>query len=161
MNFLQGVWVLVIESLRFLTPKRAHKSLRFVNFPMLFGMGPVSWLLLRNLHPNVHTRVRFGVKFKVHHIESALHSTLYCKFPPSMNLLQGVSVLLIESLHFLTPKGAYKFWRFVKFPMLFGMRPVSWFLEKDLRPEVHTRIRFTVKLKTSPHQVCIAFFSLF
>ena len=34
---------------------------------MLFGMGPVTLLLNRFLHPDIHTRVEFGVKFNVHH----------------------------------------------------------------------------------------------
>ena len=91
--------------------------------------------------------IRFRVKFKVHHIKSALHSTLYFKVPPSMNLLQGVWVLVIESLQFLTPKGAHKLWRFVKFPMLSGMRPVSWLDWRSLQPNVRTQIRFGVKFK--------------
>ena len=57
---------------------------------MLFGMGPVSLLLLSSLHPKIHTRDRFVVKFKVHHIKYASHSTLYFKLPPSKNLLHGV-----------------------------------------------------------------------
>ena len=140
MNLLQGVWVLVIESLQFLTPKGAHKLWRFVKFPMLSGMWPVSWFIKRNLHPNVHTWVRFGVKFKVHHIKSALHSTLYFKFPTSMHLLQGVWVFVIESLHLLTPKGAHNFWRFVKYPMLFGMGPVRWLLVRSLQPKLRTQL---------------------
>ena len=140
------VWGLVIESLQFLKSKGAHKFWRFVKFPILFGMGPVSRLPKRYLHPNVHTQVRVGVKFKVNHIKCALHSTLCFKVPPSKNLLYGLSPHE-ESLQFLTPKGAYKYWRFVKFPMLFGMRPVSWFPEKDLHPNVRKRVRFGVKFK--------------
>ena len=75
MNLLQEVWGLLIEFLQFLKPKGAHNNIRDVKFPMLFGMAPVSWLNPRFLHPNILTWVGFGVKFNVHHIKYALHST--------------------------------------------------------------------------------------
>ena len=58
------------------TTRVAHKSWRDVKYPMLFGMGPVSWLSFRHLHPNICTRVGLGVKCYIHKW-NALHSALY------------------------------------------------------------------------------------
>ena len=57
------------ETLQFCLQKGAHKYLRDVIFPMLFGIEPVSWLLYRALHSNIQTRIGFGVEFNVRHIK--------------------------------------------------------------------------------------------
>ena len=65
-----------IETPHIVPHKEAHKYCKDVKFPMMSGMR-FNWLPERYLHPNIHTRVGFGVKFNVHHIKYALQSPLY------------------------------------------------------------------------------------
>ena len=80
----------------------------------------------------------------------------------SMNLLPRVFRYALSERHsdFHHKRVAHKYWRDVRFPMLFGMGPVSWLLYRYLHPKIYTgwvRCEF----QCSPHEVCIAFCSLF
>ena len=76
MNLLQGVWVLVIESLQFLTPRGGSQVLEIRQIPDVVWDEACEFVRLKKSATNC-TYTSFGVKFKVHHIKYTLHSTLY------------------------------------------------------------------------------------
>ena len=80
----------------------------------------------------------------------------------SMNLLPRVFRYALWGRHsdFYHTRVAHKNRRDVRFPMLFGMGPFSSLLDRSLHPQIYTdwvRSEF----QCSPHEVCIAFCSLF
>ena len=79
----------------------------------------------------------------------------------SMNLLPRVFryALWERPSDFYHTRVAHKSWRDVKFPMLFGMGPVSWLLYRYLHPNIYTGW-VGCEFQCSPHEVCIAFCSL-
>ena len=80
----------------------------------------------------------------------------------SMNLLPRVFRYALWERHsnFYHIRVAHKYWREVRFPMLFGMGPVSWLSNRPLHPNMYTGwVRS--KFQCSPHMLCIAFYSLF
>ena len=73
---------------------------------------------------------------------------------------RGVQTCLVfETLLFFTQKLAHKYRRIVKFPMLSGMGPVNWLLDRFLHPNIRTWVGFGVKfIFTTSGMHCILLF---
>ena len=65
--------------------------------------------------------------------------------------------LVRENLNFSTHKGAHKYRRDVKFPMLFGMELVKRLWSRPLHPNIHTEVGFGIKFNV--HHIKYALYS--